>query len=165
MIPQTIHQLQRERDESMSNTKMRRSVLFMVVAVVTIVFASFFISLLVFVTGHDKGYHPDPDSWVGLTREEILDLAFKEFPICRRGGLHVKAWNIDAMGIEGEWSSYYFKTPEDAKADSHFMKYDCWMADIQKASSFSIPHKKECVVFCFFDGKVVKTEMRYPINE
>ena len=101
----------------------------MVVAVVTIVFASFFISLLVFVTGHDKGYHPDPDSWVGLTKGEFLDLAFKEFPICRRGGLHVKAWNIDAMGIEGEWSSYYFKTPEDAKADSEFMKYDCWMAD------------------------------------
>ena len=68
---------------------MRRSVLFMVVAVVTIVFASFFISLLVFVTGHDKGYHPDPDSWVGLTKGEFLDLAFKEFPACRGGELYV----------------------------------------------------------------------------
>ena len=75
------------------------------------------------------------------------------------------AWDIDAMGNEGAYSSHRFRTPEEAKADSKFMKYDCWMADIQKASSFSIPHKKECVVFYFFDGKVVKTEMRYPINE
>ena len=144
---------------------MRRNVFF---AVVTIVFASFFISLLVFVTGHDKGYHPDPDSWIGLSREDFLDLAFREFPSCRRGGLHTWAWNTDGMGNEGSYSSHYFRTPEDAKADSEFMKYDCWMADIQIMSflsSFSFPQKKECVVLYFVEGKVVKTEMRYPLNE
>ena len=135
VISQTLHRQHHKKAVNMSNTKTRRNIFLAVIAVVVV--AVLLLAGTVFLTHnfiwYEKGYHPDPDSWVGLTREEILDLAFKEFPICRRGGLHVKAWNIDAMGIEGEWSSYYFKTPKDAKADSKFMKYDCWMADIQKA--------------------------------
>ena len=152
----------------MLNKEKKRSVLFTVVAIIAILFAAFFVSVLVFVTGRDKGYHPDPDSFVGLTKEEFLDLAFRDFPSCRRGGLYVWAWDIDAMENEGAYSSHYFRTPEEAKADSKFMKHDCWMADIQIMSfpsSFSFPRKKECIVLYFVNGKVVKTEMRYPLNE
>ena len=141
----------------MSNMKKRRSVLFMVVAVVTIVFASFFISLLVFVTGHDKGYHPDPDSWVGLTKGEFLDLAFKEFPACRGGELYVIVKETTPQGKKN-YDNYSFLTSKDAKADSDFMKYDIWIAEIQIRSSFLFS-KRECVVLKFVDDRVVKAIM------
>ncbi len=152
----------------MSNTKTSRSNVFVIVAVILYSILAIIVGIACMFGRGDKGYHPDPDSWVGLTREEFLDLAFREFPSCRRGGLHTWAWNIDDKGNEGEYSSHYFRTPEDAKADSKFMKYDCWMADIRIMSflsSFSFPRKKECAVVSFIEGKVVKTEMRYPLNE
>ena len=154
----------------MSNTKTRRNIFLAVIAVVVV--AVLLLAGTVFLTHnfiwYEKGYHPDPDSWIGLSREDFLDLAFREFPSCRRGGLHTWAWNIDDKGNEGSYSSHSFRTPEEAKADSEFMKYNCWMADIQIMSflsSFSFPRKKESVVLYFVEGKVVKTEMRYPLNE
>ena len=152
----------------MSNTKTGRSIVFAIVAVILCCILAIIAGIACMIGGDDKGYHSDPDSWIGLSREDFLDLAFREFPSCRRGGLHTWAWNTDGMGNEGSYSSHYFRTPEDAKADSEFMKYDCWMADIQIMSflsSFSFPRKKECVVLYFVEGKVVKTEMRYPLNE
>ena len=75
----------------MSNTKTRRNTFFAVVAVSVV--AGILLAGTVFITQYliqcDKGYHPDPDSWVGLTKEEALDLAFKEFPACRGGELYV----------------------------------------------------------------------------
>jgi len=152
----------------MSNTKTRRSIVFAIVAVILCCILAIIAGIACMFGRGDKGYHPDPDSWIGLTREVFLDLAFREFPSCRKGGLHTWAWNTDGIGNEGSYSSYCFRTPEDAKADSKFMKYDCWMADIQVMSflsSFSFPRKKESVVLYFVEGKVVKTEMRYPLNE
>ncbi|MBP5584825.1 MAG: hypothetical protein J6Y92_00555 [Lentisphaeria bacterium] len=152
----------------MSNTKTGRSIVFAIVAVILCCILAIIAGIACMFGRGDKGYHPDPDSWIGLSREDFLDLAFREFPSCRRGGLHTWAWNIDDKGNEGSYSSHSFRTPEEAKADSEFMKYNCWMADIQIMSflsSFSFPRKKESVVLYFVEGKVVKTEMRYPLNE
>ena len=75
----------------MSNTKTRRNIFLAVIAVVVV--AVLLLAGTVFLTHnfiwYEKGYHPDPDSWVGLTKGEFLDLAFKEFPACRGGELYV----------------------------------------------------------------------------
>ena len=56
---------------------------------------------------------------------------------------------------EKNYDNYSFLTSKDAKADSDFMKYDIWIAEIQIRSSFLFS-KRECVVLKFVDDRVVK---------
>ena len=156
VIPQTLHRQHHKKAVNMSNTKTRRNIFLAVIAVVVV--AVLLLAGTVFLTHnfiwYEKGYHPDPDSWVGLTKGEFLDLAFKEFPACRGGELYVIVKETTPQGKKN-YDNYSFLTSKDAKADSDFMKYDIWIAEIQIRSSFLFS-KRECVVLKFVDDRVVK---------
>lgn len=156
VIPQTLHRQHHKKAVNMSNTKTRRNIFLAVIVVVVV--AVLLLAGTVFLTHnfiwYEKGYHPDPDSWVGLTKGEFLDLAFKEFPACRGGELYVIVKETTPQGKKN-YDNYSFLTPKDAKEDSGFMKYDIWIAEIQIRSSLLFS-KRECVVLKFVDDRVVK---------
>ena len=109
--------------------------------------------LLVSVAERDSDFDPSP--LIGLTKEEVLELAFDQYP--KYGNeLNICVRRIDKHGNPGHYSNLYYETLEDAKNDANLMSSDLWITGTRIKFNFLIYKKEEAFAFDFDDGKVVK---------
>ena len=112
--------------------------------------------VLVSVAEDDSDFDPAP--LIGLTKEEVLELAFDQYPKNGRGELNILVHEINQYG-NTSYVDRYYKTLEEAKNDARLMGWDVWETNGRKKFSlslFQIP--VEYYVFYFEDGKVVNVE-------
>ena len=115
------------------------------------------LALLVFVlvsVADDDSYF-DPTPLIGLTKEEVLELAFDQY---RKSGdeLYIIVQRINKNGKLGPLEGLSYKTLEDAKNDASLMSSDIWETNEHVTFNCFIFKKMETFVFHFDDGKVVK---------
>ena len=112
--------------------------------------------LLVSVAERDSDFDPSP--LIGLTKEEVLELAFDRYPKIGHGELNIIVQRTNKYGKLGPYENLYYKTLEDAKNDASLMSSDIWETNERK--KFSIFQKVEIYVFYFANGKVVNVERK-----
>ena len=126
-----------------------------------VLFAVLALLVFVLVSAVERGREPvfDPAPLIGLTKEEVLELAFDQYPKNRLGELNIYVENIRKFG-NTSYGHRYYKTPEDAKNDDYLMSSDIWKTNERKKFSISIFQKEkvEVYVFYFENGKVVNVE-------
>ncbi|MBP5585988.1 MAG: hypothetical protein J6Y92_06510 [Lentisphaeria bacterium] len=125
------------------------------------------LSVYVFISGRSREPVFDPAPLIGLTKEEVLGLAFDQY---RKSGaeLEIRVPAIRAQVIRGErhlsMMDCSYKTIGDAKKDDYLMSSDIWETNERKKFSLSMIQKpREVYVFYFENGKVskVKTKIFY----
>ena len=121
-----------------------------------VLFAVLALLVLVLVSVVERSRDPvfDPDPLIGLTKEEVLELAFDQYPKNGYGELNIRVQQINQYGTTSLVNLHY-KTLEDAKNDPHLMSSDVWETNERKKFSISIFQKVEVYIFYFKDGKVV----------
>ena len=109
--------------------------------------------VLVSVAEDDSDFDPAP--LIGLTKEEVLELAFDQY---RKSGdeLYIIVQRINKNGKLGPLEGLSYKTLEDAKNDASLMSSDIWETNEHVTFNCFIFKKMETFVFHFDDGKVVK---------
>ncbi len=109
--------------------------------------------VLVSVAEDDSDFDPAP--LIGLTKEEVLELAFDQY---RKSGdeLYIIVQRINKNGKLGPLEGLSYKTLEDAKNDAYLMSSDIWETNEHVSFNCFIFQKQETFVFHFDDGKVVK---------
>ena len=109
--------------------------------------------VLVSVAEDDSDFDPAP--LIGLTKEEVLELAFDQY---RKSGdeLYIIVQRINKNGKLGPLEGLSYKTLEDAKNDASLMSSDIWETNEHVTFNCFIFQKQETFVFHFDDGKVVK---------
>ena len=109
--------------------------------------------VLVSVAEDDSDFDPAP--LIGLTKEEVLELAFDQY---RKSGdeLYIIVQRINKNGKLGPLEGLSYKTLEDAKNDASLMSSDSWETNEHVTFNCFIFQKQETFVFHFDDGKVVK---------
>ena len=125
-----------------------------------VLFAVLALLVLVLVSVVERSRDPvfDPDPLIGLTKEEVLELAFDQYPKNGYGELNIRVQQINQYGNTSLVNLHY-KTLEEAKNDARLMGWDVWETNGRKKFSlslFQIP--VEYYVFYFEDGKVVNVE-------
>lgn len=116
------------------------------------------ISVSVFISKRSRDPVFDPAPLIGLTKEEVLELAFDQYPKNGRGELNILVHEINQYG-NTSYVNRYYKNLEEAKNDARLMGWDVWETNGRKKFSlslFQIP--VEYYVFYFEDGKVVNVE-------
>ena len=115
------------------------------------------LALLVFVlvSAAEDDSDFDPAPLIGLTKEEVLELAFDQY---RKSGdeLYIIVQRINKNGRRGPLEGLSYKTLEDAKNDAYLMSSDIWETNEHVSFNCFIFKKMETFVFHFDDGKVVK---------
>ena len=115
------------------------------------------ISVSDFISKRSRDPVFDPAPLIGLTKEEVLELAFDQYP--KYGDeLNICVRRINQYG-NTSYVNRYYKTLEEAKNDARLMGWDVWETNGRKKFSlslFQIP--VEYYVFYFEDGKVVNVE-------
>ena len=108
--------------------------------------------VLVSVAEDDSDFDPAP--LIGLTKEEVLELAFDQY---RKSGdeLYIIVQRINKNGKLGPLEGLSYKTLEDAKNDASLMSSDLWITGTRIKFNFLIYKKEEAFAFDFDDGKVV----------
>ena len=111
--------------------------------------------VLVSVAEDDSDFDPAP--LIGLTKEEVLELAFDQY---RKSGdeLYIIVQRINKNGKLGPLEGLSYKTLEDAKNDASLMSSDIWETNEHVTFNCFIFQKQETFVFHFDDGKVVKVK-------
>lgn len=111
------------------------------------------IYVLVSIAEDDSDFDPAP--LIGLTKEEVLELAFDQY---RKSGdeLYIIVQRINKNGRRGPLEGLSYKTLEDAKNDAYLMSSDIWETNEHVSFNCFIFKKMETFVFHFDDGKVVK---------
>ena len=99
----------------------------------------------------------DPNTLVGMTKDEVLTLAFAN---CSRnkatGELHISVEETTQYGTR-HFSGHEFKTLADAKSAAALRDSDTWELDEITVSTSSFPFSaREILVLYFTDGRVVK---------
>ena len=124
-----------------------------------VLFAVLALSGYVFISGRSREPVFDPAPLIGLTKEEVLELAFDQYPKNRLGELNIHVQNIKKFG-NTSYGHRYYKTPEEAKNDDYLMSSDIWKTNERKKFSISIFQKEkvEVYVFYFENEKVVNVE-------
>ena len=112
--------------------------------------------VLVSVAEDDSDFDPAP--LIGLTKEEVLELAFDQYTKSRDGTLGIRGQSINQYGNKS-YSNHYYKTLEEAKNDAKLMSCDVWQTIGRKKFSISIYQKLELYTFYFENGKVVDVEI------
>ena len=123
-----------------------------------ILFAVLALLTYVFISTRSREPVFDPSPLIGLTKEEVLELAFDQYPKNGRGELNILIHEINQYG-NTSYVNRYYKTLEEAKNDARLMGWDVWETNGRKKFSlslFQIP--VEYYVFYFEDGKVVNVE-------
>ena len=124
-----------------------------------VLFAVLALSVYVFISGRSREPVFDPAPLIGLTKEEVLELAFDQYPKNGHGELNICVQRINQYGRLGPYESLDYKTLEDAKNDDYLMSSDIWSTNERKKFSLSIIQKPvEVYVFYFEYGKVVNVE-------
>ena len=123
------------------------------------------IYVLVSIAEDDSDFDPAP--LIGLTKEEVLELAFDQYRKSR-DELEIRVPAIRDQVIRGDrhltMTDCSYKTIGDAKNDAYLMSSDIWETNERKKFSLSmIQRPREVYVFIFENGKVVnvKTNIFY----
>ena len=114
--------------------------------------------IYVFISGRSREPAFDPAPLIGLTKEEVLELAFDQYTKSRDGTLGIRGQSINQYGNKS-YSNHYYKTLEEAKNDAKLMSCDVWQIIGPKKFSISIYKKMELYVFYFENGKVMDVEI------
>ena len=133
--------------------KKKRKLLILIGCPVLLAFLALLVLGLVSVAEDDSDFDPAP--LIGLTKEEVLELAFDQY---RKSGdeLYIIVQRIDKNGRRGPLEGLSYKTLEDAKNDASLMSSDIWETNEHVTCNSFIFKKMETYVFHFNDGKVVK---------
>ena len=106
--------------------------------------------------GSKKMHHLDPNALVGMTKDEVLTLAFTKCSKTTTGRLFIYVQEINNAGGK-YFSGHEFKTLADAKSAAVLKDRDIWELDEIKVSTSSFPFSaREGLVLYFTDGRVVK---------
>ena len=120
-------------------------------------FHSLFVLVMVlFFTACDKKNIP-PDLFTGKTKQEVLEIIFKESPRTYDGSL-----NIMIVTTEQKYrkcNNLYYKNLDDALKDPRLMTAEIWQVDFRKVFAISIFQHVRAIELHFKDGKVVKCEI------
>ena len=123
------------------------------------------IYVLVSIAEDDSDFDPAP--LIGLTKEEVLELAFDQYRKSR-DELEIRVPAIRDQVIRRDrhltMTDCSYKTIGDAKNDAYLMSSDIWETNERKKFSLSmIQRPREVYVFIFENGKVVnvKTNIFY----
>ena len=101
--------------------------------------------------GSKKTHHLDPNALVGMTKDEVLTLAFAKCSKTATGGLYIYVQEINCF------AGHEFNTLADAKSAAVLKDRDIWELDEIKVSTSSFPFSaREGLVLYFTDGRVVK---------
>ena len=101
--------------------------------------------------GSKKTHHLDPNALVGMTKDEVLTLAFAKCSKTTTGGLYIYVQEINCF------AGHEFNTLADAKSAAVLKDRDIWGLDEIKVSTSSFPFSaREGLVLYFTDGRVVK---------
>lgn len=101
--------------------------------------------------GSKKTHHLDPNALVGMTKDEVLTLAFAKCSKTTTGGLYIYVQEINCF------AGHEFNTLADAKSAAVLKDRDIWELDEIKVSTSSFPFSaREGLVLYFTDGRVVK---------
>ena len=101
--------------------------------------------------GSKKTHHLDPNTLVGMTKDEVLTLAFAKCSKTTTGGLYIYVQEINCF------AGHEFNTLADAKSAAVLKDRDIWELDEIKVSTSSFPFSAmEGLVLYFTDGRVVK---------
>ena len=121
------------------------------------------LSVYLSFAGRIRGPAFDPAPLIGLTKEEVLELAFDQY---RKSGdeLEILVSAVRDQVIRGDrhltMMDCSYETIEDAKNDAYLMSGDIWETNERKKFSFSlsfpyIQKTREVYVFVFENGKVL----------
>ena len=145
--------------------KKKRKLLILIGCPVLLAILALLVFVFVSVAEDDSNFDPAP--LIGLTKEEVLELAFDQY---RKSGdeLEVRVPAIRDQVIRRDkrltMMDCSYKTLEDAKNDAYLMSSDIWETNERKKVSLSmIQRPREVYVFSFENGKVVnvKTKIFY----
>ena len=101
--------------------------------------------------GSKKTHHLDPNALVGMTKDEVLTLAFAKCSKTTTGGLYIYVQEINCF------AGHEFNSLADAKSAAALKDRDIWELDEIKVSTSSFPFSAmEGLVLYFTDGRVVK---------
>ena len=76
----------------------------------------------------------NPNSLIGMSKSEVLRLAFEKYPLNNNGELNIGTWKIEKNGKKS-YQNFYYKSPDAAMKDSNLMDCDIW--EIGKKYKFS----------------------------
>ena len=100
------------------------------------------ISASVFISERSRDSDFVPAPLIGLTKEEVLELAFDQYP--KSGDeLNIVVQGINKYGKLGHYHSLYYKTLEDAKNDASLMGSDIWITGTRIKFSFLLFKKRK----------------------
>ena len=106
--------------------------------------------------GSKKTHHLDPNALVGMTKDEVLTLAFAKCPLGHNGELFLYTEETSQYGNK-YFCGNEFKTLADAKSAAVLKNSDTWQLDEMKVSRSSFPFsERELLVLHFTDGRVVE---------
>lgn len=117
--------------------------------------ASIAVLLSVFLCGCDEDL--DAGVLIGMSRENVLRLAFAKCKKDKYGELDIGVWELEKNGKKS-YQNYYYKSYEEAKSDPRLMNSNIWEIDKKDKFSFSIFQREECLLLTFEKDKVVKVE-------
>ena len=117
----------------------------------TLLFLMLSCLLLLTGCGSKKTHHLDPNTLVGMTKDEVLTLAFAKCSKTTTGGLYIYVQEINCF------AGHEFNSLADAKSAAALKDRDIWELDEIKVSTSSFPFSAmEGLVLYFTDGRVVK---------
>ena len=102
----------------------------------------------------------NPNSLIGMSKKEVLRLAFERGTLDNNGELNIGAWKVEKNG-KRSYQNYYYKSLDVALKDSRLMDCDIWEIGKKYKFSFSISKKEECLEVLFKHGKVFKVEKKH----
>jgi len=106
--------------------------------------------------GSKKTHHLDPNALVGMTKDEVLTLAFAKCSNGPTGRLFIYVQETNNAGGK-YYAGHEFETLADAKSAAVLKDRDVWELDEIKVSTSSFPFSaREGLVLYFTDGRVVK---------
>ena len=116
-------------------------------------YASFILMTILFSTACDKK-NITPDIFIGKTKQEVLEILFKESPRLNDGSL-----NIMTVTSQRKYNNYYYKTMDDAIKDEKLMTAEIWQVDFRKEFAISIFQHVKAIELYFKEGKVIRYEI------
>lgn len=100
------------------------------------------------------------NSLLGMSKEQVLCLAFEKCSLDNNGVLNIGVWQIEG-NKKKSYKNLYYKSQAAAMRDLNLMECDIWEIDKKYKFSFSIQRKEQCLVLFFKKDKVVKVEKDY----
>lgn len=112
----------------------------------------------VFLCGCDEDL--DARSLIGMSRKNVLRLAFEKYPKTVNGELNIGVWEVEKNGKKS-YQIFYYKSFGEARKDDRLMNSKFWEIGEKRIFTFSIYRREEHLLLTFENGKVVKVEKTY----